>query len=34
MLSLLIEKKEFLKCYIECVNWNTFAKLHDKYGKP
>ena len=34
MLSLLVEKKEFLKLYIECVNWNTFTKLHERYGKP
>lgn len=33
MLALLVEKKEFLKIYIECANRNSFLKLYEKYGK-
>lgn len=33
MLALLVEKKEFLKIYIECVNRNSFNKLFERYGR-
>ena len=34
MLAILVEQKEFLKVYLECVNENRFFKLRKKYGGP
>lgn len=33
MLQLLIEEKEFVKMYIECLNKDSFFPLYRRFGK-
>lgn len=34
MLFILMDQKEFLKVYLECINVNRFFRLRKKYGNP
>ena len=33
MLELLVEEKEFVKVYVQCLNKNSFFELYRRYGK-